>query len=663
MLRRGIWTGLVFGAAYFCAEVLGTAGMLAWLGAGVEILLVLRRELTLLFVEYCVFGLVIGIATAPVVQALERGVLRRFAGPGLNFMAMALVCIAIAYLWNPESILPRRAYLFLAFGAQAVILVVGGLLLLFRKIGFGRLTTRLARPLRTLPGVIVAALLLVVLATAALREPPPELRQPGDTAAGGGSPPNIVLIVLDTLRRDHVSAYGYGRQTSPNIDRIAAEGTLFEKAHTTASWTLPAHASLFTGLYTSSHETDNGRLRLGADKTTIAELLTQKGYRTAGFSANPWLSSMSGLGQGFETFEYLGIQTTTSGFFLNLVKDRASALLGLDRDRDLGARAVTSRLLSWMDSAKERPFFLFVNYMEVHEPYGEVPEPYFSEYLKRPLPRDIGRAWVRETPLFLCSSCDPTFESSFECRDGSWHIRPQQLEDSVDLYDAGLRYVDTHVGRVYDALRSGGILDNTVVIITSDHGESLGERGQMGHGGYLYNSVLDIPLIIRWPRQFPAGSRVSESVSLVDVLPTIEEVVGIPATARGTARSLVPGSGLETRPDRVLSEYVPIEEKVWTAVGKRLKCDYQTAGRESAALQQNARKFIWNSTGRYEFYDLDSDPREERNVLGQHPDQAKAMMAELLAWRKALEPAESSGENYELDPATKKTLESLGYVR
>ena len=231
----------------------------------------------------------------------------------------------------------------------------------------------------------------------------------------------MVLIVVDTLRRDHVSAYGYARRTTPHMDRIAAEGVLYEQAHSTASWTLPAHASLFTGLYASTHQTDFGSIRLGDDKRTIAEMLHASGYRTAGFSANPWLNPRSGLEQGFERLDYVGVRTVTGSLFLNLAWERWRALRE-EPPPDLGGAAVTDRLVEWIEAAAPGPFFAFANYMEAHEPYGSVPEPYFSAFTEAPLAPEVGREWIRDTPMFLCRGCapGPAMASGARAGAGAW---------------------------------------------------------------------------------------------------------------------------------------------------------------------------------------------------------------------------------------------------
>ena len=651
MRRRALWTGAAYGAAYFATEALGAAAVFAWLGAGMGIFRVLEREMLSLFAQYTLLGVILGILTAPVAAVLEPRLPPRWRGPGINFQILGWTFIAISFLWNPDSILPRRFYVFAAFGAQALILLF---------ILLGRLARAGAR--RIPPGwrrPALAAGVVALVATAFLLSP----RAPSRRVPRAAAPaPSVVLIVVDTLRRDHLSAYGYARPTSPHIDRLAAEGALFAHAYSTASWTLPAHASLFTGLYASTHRTDTGHIRLPASLLTLAQVLAARGYRTAGFSANPWVTPMNGFDRGFERFDYVGVRTVTGVFFLNLVREGWRTRRGL-APPDLGGQDVTDNLLGWIEEVRPggSPFFAFANYMEAHEPYGSVPEPFFSAFLSDPVSPTAGRHWVREAPLFLCSSCSDEGESDgVRCAGGRWRVTPERARAAMALYDAGVLYVDHQIGRVVEALDRAGLRDDTLIVVTSDHGETLGERGQMGHGGLLYDSVLAIPLVIRYPRLFPSGMRVEEPASPVDVLPTIAAAAGAPHPALPDARRLGPGSVPADR--AVLAEYFPVAEHVWKAVGRRLRCDYSLAGRESASIEREGFKYIWSSHGENELYELGTDAAEERNVLRERPELASRLDAELRTWRTRLGAPRAAGEDGRIDPATRQVLESLGYL-
>jgi arylsulfatase A-like enzyme len=332
--------------------------------------------------------------------------------------------------------------------------------------------------------------------------------------------PNVLAIVIDTLRSDHLSSYGYSRLTSPNIDRLAREGTLFENAMAACSWSLPSHVSMLTGLYQYQHGVSNvqpmpvfgsstpsfgGHLMLG-------EALERRGYRTAAFSANrTWFSHDLGFGRGFEHFEdYFHsvpdafIRTLFGREFSRIYLARSDRSLpkrflrwlGMDSlldadDEGLGARGgapgirkrapvVNSELLHWIDSGSHaRPFFAFINYFGVHSPYGG--PPLFTD------------PWPRET--------------------------------ADDQYDDGIRYVDLSIGRLMTELEERGLSRNTIVVITADHGEGLGEHGLDSHGQALYLEQIHVPLIFWYPGHIPAGRRVAANVSTVSIPATVMRLV------------------------------------------------------------------------------------------------------------------------------------------
>jgi arylsulfatase A-like enzyme len=338
--------------------------------------------------------------------------------------------------------------------------------------------------------------------------------------AAAGSP-NVLVIVLDTLRADHLSSYNYSRPTSPQIDRIAQDGVLFENAVATCSWSLPSHASLVTGQYPVQHGLQNVQpmpwLGWGSSSMagypTLAEALQRRGYRTGAFSANRnFFTSNVGLGRGFIHFEDYFHSVADSfirtlygkefaRFYLNRTNRskviRILRYLGadslLDKDDEGSgnygggfairkrASVVNDEVLRWIEHDRRRPFFAFLNYMDVHYSYGG-PRGY-------PKPE-----WDRGT--------------------------------TVDEYDTGLRYVDDYVGRLLPDLRRDGLAENTIVVITSDHGESLGDHGMNYHGISLYWDLIHVPLIIFYPGHVPGGLRVAVPVTNAAIPATIMQLVG-----------------------------------------------------------------------------------------------------------------------------------------
>jgi arylsulfatase A-like enzyme len=645
--------GGLYGLTYFAIELISASALVQWVGGTVAIFKVIAPDLAWYVPGYALLGAAASIPASLAARLLKPYLPRR-AGAGADGFFLAVAFSMVAWLWNPESYLPRYAYVLIAFASSApVTLALAAAGWMSRRFN---LSGRWDYALGGLSVSVVLVVSFLLLAS------PPEPERAREASRGApGTRPNVVMIVVDTLRRDRVSAHGYPRATTPAIDRIAEEGTLFERATTTETWTLPAHASLFTGLYPREHQAHIEHPVLDARHRTLAERLQEAGYSTAGYSANPWVSSVAGLDQGFGELRYLGVETTTGFLFLSLVRARLLA-------SDLGSREVTDATLRFLDGAasEDRPFFLFANYMEAHEPYGTFPEPYFSTYLDEPLPRDIGQEWVRDTIRFQCLSCTPDAELEAQglvCSDGRWRISRERLEQEVALYDAGVLYVDHQIGRVYERLRELGLLDDTMIVVTSDHGESLGERGQMGHGAFLYQSVLEVPLVIRYPKLFPEGSRILEPVSLVDVLPTVLDAVELGVSTDVSGRSLVPGRSSSDRVG-VLAEYVPYAtDRVSRATSRWLDCDFSAVGRVSVSLQIGTVKLIWNADGRHELFHLDSSPREEDDRFGRDPELDRTMMAALEVRLSALQSGSPVAPAPELDEETLRALRALGYVR
>src|SRR5262245_41125774 len=273
----------------------------------------------------------------------------------------------------------------------------------------------------------------------------------GRCGCGGAARPNILLIVIDTARGDRFPWAGYDRPTAPHLAELAREGTVYTQAWSPAPWTVPAHASLFTGRYPSLHRTDCGSLRLPDSEVTLAEILRDAGYRTVGYTANPWLGKTYNFQQGFDTWGETWREVTDAG-------EDTGATLNNER---------IERYLRWYAAtpdARRRPFFLFVNYFEPHLPYHP-PEPERARLLR---PGDdparvarLARLGHPDEMRFILGRSDLT---------------PRDLATLNDLYDGEIAYVDRRIGEVVDLLRSLGLLDGTVVAVVGDHGENIGDH-------------------------------------------------------------------------------------------------------------------------------------------------------------------------------------------
>ncbi len=399
--------------------------------------------------------------------------------------------------------------------------------------------------------------------------------------------PNIVLIILDTVRADHLSCYGYRRPTTPHLDGFAARGVLFENVSAPSSWTLPSLASIFTGLLPHQHGAD-WAAPLDNESWTLARILQSKGYETAGFNANPFYGLAGwGLDEGFDlydddsfTLRHNLAVTFVGQSALRFLYDRLIRYNRFDR-RD--AADLNSDVARWYRSRDpSRPFFLFVNYMDAHRPYLP-PAPYDHRFGK--IPRHL-----------LARLTAPL-------QDGHpRHPYPdQERQDLLDGYDNSLAYLDDQIGSLVRMVRSRPGGENTIFIVTSDHGEGFGEHGTYDHGWNLYSEVLRVPLII-WGPEIPAGIRVSDLVSNRRLFATaVDLALGLkgPIAQASLAAHWMPHSSpaLPERP--VISELVTLEN-----------------GRDpsSVSLLTPEWHFIQNSDGSSELFNSRRDPMEKMNV-------------------------------------------------
>jgi arylsulfatase A-like enzyme len=436
----------------------------------------------------------------------------------LGFFLVAWIPVAAIGLWlHRNRALQFATLVFVALGVFAVLLPITSVARytsLILAVGIGTVVARLAGrfPDAWLAGARrIAFLLAGILAFAAIafagwRWVAERQKFAALPQAPAGAP-NILLVILDTVRGDELGCYGYPTPTTPALDSFAARGTLFETAIATAPWSLPSHGSIFTGHYAGRLNAAE-EIPLDGSEPTLAELLTRQGYATAGFVANLYYTSWdTGLGRGFirySDYERSAEQVLKSSYLgLALVVDdilRARDRWALRRalrhprlyDHLWAGRApkdastITNQFLKWSAERDPRhPYFVFLNYFDAHDPYDPIPE-----FRKR----------------FVKDSKNP---------------------DPRDLYDAELAYLDQDLGRLFRELERRGDLKNTIVIITSDHGEHFGERGLWSHGNSLYYALLHVPLIIRFDGQVPAGTRVTDVVSLRDIGATILDLAGL----------------------------------------------------------------------------------------------------------------------------------------
>ncbi|HZM71000.1 MAG TPA: sulfatase, partial [Candidatus Cryosericum sp.] len=450
----------------------------------------------------------------------------------------------------------------------------------------------MTRPIRATTGVLVAVTAVFV------------------GACGRPGRPNILLIVVDTARADRFSTNGYARDTTPAIAALGREGAVYLRAYAPSPWTLPSHASLFTGLYPSSHGADSGHLRLDERLPFLARRLREAGYRTQAYVENPWVGKDYNFHPGFDTFDEVWRRVRGT-------------------EGDMGAGEVSGKVERWLawrdqnDDARRRPFFIFINYFEPHLPYNP-PEPERGRFLAAGGALG-GRAAAAAPDVERLRR----FKHPEEVRQilGAGSLGPDDFRTLSDLYDGEIAYVDRRIGEVVASLRGHGLIDETVVVVTSDHGEMLGEHGFMDHKFTLYEPVLRIPLVVRYPRAVPGGQRLDTPVLLQDLYPTLLGLAGAEGMADGAgdpgegwppdsfplpgipalASGAVPGPTQE-RP--LIAEFARPGEFLEVLKGVAVGVDMSPWDRALVAFRVGETKLIWGSNGRHQLFDLGSDPAE-----------------------------------------------------
>lgn len=454
-----------------------------------------------------------------------------------------------------------------------------------------------------------------------------------------GITPNVVLIVLDSVRQDHLSCYGYARKTTPHIDRLAAEGTLFENAYSASCWTVPSHASLFTGLYPSQHEVDLNRPLFQPHHETLAGHFRNLGYRTACISCNSFAAGGgTNLNRDFDLTIDVdgGYREGTSTFArgLRYVQKQWRAFL----NRDRGADRATRLARDWI-GGQGGPFFLFMNYMDCHLPYR----------LKRPqryhfIP-PVERKRVNRIPL------DP-----FGVMAGQLQLSAREIAGIRALYDGSLFYLDQQIGRLVARLKELGLYEQTIFIVTSDHGESFGEHGLFDHQYGLYEHLLRVPLVMRFPNGSLAGARIPHPIQHVDLLPVLARLLSGPSAGLDEAEYAFLREPLRSL---VLAEYLVPN---LNAIRRRFPhVDVSRFDTPLRSIQAQGYKLICRPDGGRELYDLTRDPAECEDLAAAKIEKADALehlLYEVLGpW-----PGSRPSTRLDLEKDLKERLEAMGYL-
>jgi arylsulfatase A-like enzyme len=420
---------------------------------------------------------------------------------------------------------------------------------------------------------------------------------------GAARPPLVVLVSIDTLRADHLGLYGYARPTSPVLDSLAKEAVVFEDAMSSSPWTLPAHASLLTGLYPSRHGLESHERYLASSLTTLPQLLSAAGYRTAAVVNSHNLSPVFGLDRGFQQYRYL--------------EEVAS--------RREPSSEITDQGMAWVREARGSPLFLFLHYYDVHSDYASRPE-HEAEFLR---PYE--------------GIADGTTAQLSAYREGQIALSVADAPNLIDRYDAGIRQMDAELGRFFDFLKAEGLWQKTLLVVTSDHGEEFFEHGGVLHGQTQYQEVLRIPLLIK-DAGIAEGKRVASPVSLVDIAPTLLARVGkTPPEGLDGVNLGEEGGDLAERYLFSEADHNNVEHDITRSVRHRnFKLHFNRLSRE------------------YRLFDLDRDPAEERDLSASQANAVAALSQRLDAFMamKGVEAPVRALSEEEIEK-----LRSLGYLR
>lgn len=454
-------------------------------------------------------------------------------------------------------------------------------------------------------------------------------------ATGSVPRPNILFIMVDTLRTDHVGCYGYGRPTTPNLDRLAATGVRFDQMVSSSSWTLPAVGTMFTGLYPSQHNLTGTGHRMAEGITPLAAVLGQAGYRTAGFTANPVVHSKFGFARGFAVYDdYTAMLSADLGLFGDPPPVPGTAVS--PPDIEAGNSTVTNPLVNRFAEAflakqpdATAPFFLFLLYFDPHADYVP-PPPYNTMFNPGYAGPEVGSGIYRRGPAHPYS--------------------PEERQQIVSLYDGEIRNTDEHIGQLLALLDRLALRDNTVVLVLADHGEEFWDHGGMLHGHSLKEELVHVPCILRYPGVLPTDTVFPHQASLLDIMPTLLDLAGVPIPDQCLGRSLLPN---------LQDASVPCPERLAFLEGT------PDSRASLEAVRLPARKLVHDPLAdTFEAFDLAADPREE--VPLRSPP--FPLLPSLREWSAAMQAARDRQGNaaaapLELDQTHLRQLRSLGYLR
>jgi arylsulfatase A-like enzyme len=521
----------------------------------------------------------------------------------------------------------------------------------------GLTASALRPPGRWVRAWALATLVLLVLAFVPYPSPPagPPAEKAAAVSPADPARPDVVLVSIDTLRADHLGAYGRAPTLTPEMDRLAREGVVFTRALASSPWTTPSVASMLTGLPATRHGAGRplssgltfNRSPLPASFTTLAERFAAAGYRTRAVVANAFLHPESGMAQGFQEFATPTGGAMMASFMRDLPLTRLIvALTPPAKWGDYRAQGVTDTALRWVAETDPRPLFLWVHYIDPHVPYQADPallDPaVLGEMIHQSHPP------TREDGTVV----GEVFSATDLVRSGSLWLGPRDRERLQQYYAGEVAYTDTHVGRLFAALRTRAGQKKVVAALTADHGEEFWDHGHFEHGHDYYREVTWIPLVFWGQGVVPAGAQVASVAGLIDVAPTLAELAGLPAAAPSSADE---GLSLAGR---------------WSASGGTAVSDAPARfsggnlyGLPAALVEHGPWRFVLRANGAQELYDATRDPQERHNLAFTHTDVAERFRRALEPQLTALMHTAEGATAQKLTPEQLEALRALGYVR
>jgi len=444
--------------------------------------------------------------------------------------------------------------------------------------------------------------------------------------------PNVIILLVDALRKDHLGLYGYHRETTPNIDRFSQEAVIFQNAISQSSWTPPSIASLFSSFYPSVHGViSRGRSKehsLDDKIVTFAEVLKEKGYKTAAFLANPIIIKRASFDQGFDVFvdrSHVPPPKVIRKAFRWITKNKYELAY-------LPAPELNRRALQWIHQNKNSPFFAYLHYMDVHSPY-ELPQPYDSFFQSN------------KVRLMNEKEVDQFVHFEEDHRDLNYYI---------DRYDGGIRFMDAQIGQLLKKLEEYGLLKNTIVVITADHGEAFLDHGFSNHGWTLYQEEINVPLIVKLPETMASPRKIQDKVGLIDIGVTILSALNYSFPYKTDGLDLFAGSTGDRPDDR------PLFAAELSEISK---------GPPKIAMIKGGTKAIYLVAEQRvtELYNLARDPLEKRNLIHRSTEKRLEFERAIQAWlAEGLQTKEELGVEspfVTISDQRRERLKALGYLQ